>query len=55
VREWEKPIRYMVAENAITVERMIGVYAGDRKYDFDGFRVLPVTDFFQDLFAGNVF
>ena len=39
----------------IDVERMIGVYTGERQYHFDGLDVMPVQMFLRQLHAGEVF
>jgi len=36
-------------------ERMMYVYCGSRKYEFDNVTVLPVAEFVKALFAGEVF
>jgi len=54
-RTWERAMRGLAADPRVRVERMFGVYAGDRRYRFDGVEVLPVPDFLQLLNAGGVF
>ena len=39
----------------IVVDRMIGVYTGERSYHFDGLDVWPVDVFLRNLHQGNVF
>ena len=39
----------------IKIDRMIGVYTGQRKYYFNGLDVLPVEDFLDELFQGKIF
>jgi predicted AAA+ superfamily ATPase len=53
--EWEKPIRSFNSENNITVDKMIGVYTGNQRYLFNNFHVMPVIDFIEELYAGNIF
>jgi uncharacterized protein len=54
-RAWEKPMRLLSESNRVTVDAMFGVYCGTRTYRFDGITVLPVFDFIQALFKGDVF
>jgi predicted AAA+ superfamily ATPase len=54
-RSWEKPLRSLSQAAGVKVERMIGIYCGSRRYDFEGLRVLPVAEFVQALHAGEVF
>jgi predicted AAA+ superfamily ATPase len=54
-RSWEKPLRSLSQTAGLKVERMIGIYCGSRSYDFEGLRVLPVSEFVQALHAGEVF
>ncbi|MBC8463922.1 MAG: DUF4143 domain-containing protein [Deltaproteobacteria bacterium] len=54
-RTWEKHLRSLAAASGVIVERMIGVYCGERSYRFENLEVLPVKDFVQALFAGDVF
>jgi hypothetical protein len=37
------------------VEKMYGIYTGQRNYDYDGVRVLPVQTFLEQLHSGKVF
>jgi predicted AAA+ superfamily ATPase len=52
---WERPIRSLTALPGIAVDRMIGVYTGERTYHRDGFDVLPVADLLRELHEGKVF
>ncbi len=54
-RKWERPMRELAAAERLAVDRMIGVYRGNRTYHFDGLDVLPVTTFLDQLHAGGVF
>jgi predicted AAA+ superfamily ATPase len=54
-RRWERPMRSLSAHDQIHVDRMIGVYTGERAYHFDGLDVLPVAEFLRQLHAGEVF
>jgi uncharacterized protein len=54
-RSWEKPMRSLSEGDRVTVDGMFGVYCGTRTYQFDGIMVLPVFDFIQALFKGDVF
>ena len=54
-QNWEKPMRSIAQSPKIIVEKMIGVYTGDKKYHFNGVDVLPVKDFLNNLYRGNIF
>ncbi|MCR4315240.1 MAG: DUF4143 domain-containing protein [Planctomycetes bacterium] len=54
-RKWERPLRDLSKTGKIDVQRMIGVYTGEREYKFDGFEVLPVTTFLSKLHGGGIF
>ncbi len=48
-------MRSLKKAERIHVDKMIGVYAGNRTYHYDGLDVLPVVDFLKMLYQGNVF
>jgi uncharacterized protein len=54
-RKWEKPARSLNDNDGIIVDKMFGIYTGTQQYNFNDFQVLPVNDFFCELFNGNVF
>jgi len=54
-RRWEKPMRSLSDSKGVAVDRMVGIYCGSRRYEFDGVSVLPVVDFLEALFAGKIF
>ena len=54
-KEWERPARSLNDNSGIVVEKMIGVYTGRQKYNFNGFQVLPIIEFFDELFSGNIY
>jgi hypothetical protein len=54
-RAWEKPMRSLAESAGVTVEKMIGVYCGSKSYQFDKISVLPVGDFINALFSGEIF
>jgi predicted AAA+ superfamily ATPase len=54
-RSWERAMRSLQSSDKIEVDRMIGVYTGQRTYHFDGLDVLPVEEFLKRLYQGNVF
>jgi predicted AAA+ superfamily ATPase len=54
-RAWDKALRGLADTAGVKVERMIGVYCGSRRYEFDNVSVLPVAEFVKALFAGEVF
>jgi len=53
--EWEKAILSFNGENKIVVDKMIGVYTGAQRYAFNNFQVMPVLDFLNDLYSGNIY
>ena len=54
-RSWDKALRNLADTAGVKVERMIGVYCGSRRYEFDNVTVVPVSEFFKELFDGEVF
>jgi hypothetical protein len=54
-RAWDKSLRGLADTEGVKVERMIGVYCGSRRYEFDNVTVVPVAEFVKALFAGEVF
>jgi uncharacterized protein len=54
-RAWERPMRDLCSRPGIHVDKMFGVYTGERAYQFDGVAVLPVEEFLADLHEGRVF
>ncbi len=54
-RKWERAMRDLHASEGIHVERMIGVYTGERSYRFDDLDVWPVEEFLANLHAGKIF
>jgi len=48
-------MRSLASKPGVRVDGMFGVYCGDRTYRFGGVTVLPVADFIQALFKGDVF
>jgi predicted AAA+ superfamily ATPase len=54
-RAWDKAMRSLAETAGVRVERMIGVYCGSRRYEFDNVTVLPAADFVKALFAGEIF
>jgi predicted AAA+ superfamily ATPase len=52
---WERAMRSLQSSTAIEVDRMIGVYTGQRTYHFNGLDVLPVEEFLKRLYQGNIF
>ena len=53
--KWERAMCDLNGLPGIHVEKMIGVYTGNRAYHFDGLDVLPVERFLKRLHAGTVF
>ncbi|MBI5883378.1 MAG: hypothetical protein HZB91_09780 [Elusimicrobia bacterium] len=54
-RAWERAMRDLAGNAGVRVDRMIGVYAGERPYHFNGLDVWPVKDFLGRLHAGEFF
>lgn len=54
-RRWERAMRHLHALSGITVDKMIGIYTGERSYHFDGLDVWPVEVFLENLHQGKVF
>jgi len=54
-RAWDKAMRSLAGTAGVRVKRMIGVYCGPRRYEFDNVTVLPVAAFVKALFAGEIF
>ena len=54
-RRWEAGARGLLDSKVVRIKRMIGVYCGRTRLTFDGFDVLPVADFLEELQAGEVF
>jgi predicted AAA+ superfamily ATPase len=54
-RGWERPMRDLATQSGLRVDRMLGVYTGQRAYHFEGLDVLPLTHFLEQLHQGKVF
>lgn len=54
-RRWERSMRDLQTLKGIKVDKMIGVYTGERSYYFDGLDVWPVEVFLRNLHLGKVF
>ena len=54
-RGWERAMRDLAGRKGVKVERMYGVYTGQRAYTYDDIEILPVTTFLQRLHAGQIF
>lgn len=54
-RQWERPMRALQELRGIHVDRMIGVYMGERVYQYEDVDVLPLPDFLRQLHQGEVF
>jgi predicted AAA+ superfamily ATPase len=54
-RSWENPMRSLAINNGVTVDRMIGVYCGTKRYQFENVTVMPVREFIADLYNGKIF
>ncbi len=52
---WEKPMRSLSTLGNLKLDRMIGVYMGERSYHSRGLDILPLDQFFKALHAGEVF
>lgn len=54
-RKWDDPMRSIENDDRIQVDKMFGVYRGNRAYHYDGIDVLPVADFLKLLYQGDIF
>ena len=54
-RRWERTMRSLARADRIHVDKMVGIYTGERAYHFDGVDVLPVMDFLEKLFQDEIF
>jgi len=45
----------LAKNDRIHVDKMFGVYTGNKTYHYDGINVLPVADFLKRLHEGDVF
>ncbi len=54
-RKWERPMRFLSKDPRIHVDKMIGVYMGERTYHFDGIDVLPLRVFLDQLHREEIF
>lgn len=54
-RKWETPMRDLARHPSVCVQRMIGVYTGERAMHREGVDILPVAQFLAELHAGKVF
>jgi predicted AAA+ superfamily ATPase len=54
-RSWEKHLRLLAASPDVVVDRMIGIYTGERQYRFGELDVMPFGAFARELLAGRVF
>lgn len=54
-RKWEQPMRSLKGSDQIQVDKMIGIYMGQRVYHFDGVEVFPFDEFFRQLHSGKIF
>lgn len=54
-RSWERPLRDLASQPGLKVDKLYGVYTGERAYQFDDVQVLPVVEFLTTLHRGEVF
>lgn len=54
-REWEEPLRELSKEKNLKVKKMIGVYQGQEKLEFDDFTVYPTPMFLDLLHSGKIY
>lgn len=54
-RSWESGLRDLAVQKGVKVNRLIAVYTGTRAYHFEGLDVLPVSEFLQSLYKGEIF
>jgi len=48
-------MRSLSESDRIHVDKMFGVYTGERAYHFDGVDILPVEMFLKKLYQGDIF
>jgi AbrB family looped-hinge helix DNA binding protein len=48
-------MRSLSAQENIYVEKMVGIYTGNRAYHFDGIDVLPLNNFLKRLYEAEIF
>jgi len=51
--EWSEPLRLLASQGVITAA--YGIYLGTKRLEQDGVRVLPLGEFSQGLWAGEIF
>jgi len=54
-RSWESGLRNLARQSGIEVDRLVAVYTGTRSYHFNDLDVLPVSEFIQSLYQGQIF
>ena len=54
-RTWNRALEAMREQKGIRVDRLIGIYTGERRYKFGNVEVYPVEDFLTELHKGNIF
>jgi predicted AAA+ superfamily ATPase len=54
-REWCKPILNLAGTKNVNVKHMIGVYCGERTYQFGNIQVFPFKDFVHRLTTGEFY
>ena len=54
-RKWERPMRSLSKDPRIHVDKMLGVYLGERAYLFEGIEVLPLSVFLERLHRRDFF
>lgn len=54
-RKWDAAMLSLQESDHVEVDKMIGVYLGQRPYAFDGVDISPVVEFLGQLYKGNIF
>lgn len=54
-RKWDVAMLSLQESDHVEVDKMIGVYLGQRPYAFDGVDISPVVEFLGQLYKGNIF
>jgi predicted AAA+ superfamily ATPase len=54
-RQWDRPMRDLTALPGIHIDRMIGVYMGERAYHYGNLEILSLPRFLRQLHQGEVF
>jgi predicted AAA+ superfamily ATPase len=54
-RAWEKPLLSLASAKNIKIDRLIGIYTGERSYKFGQVEVMPAVKFIKALQQGDIY